>query len=69
MQNSNTQPKPKVSRGFLLTLGVLAVLAAISKPAIQWGKAQYDAYKASTTDLTATNTKYAYLRACLRSLG
>lgn len=53
--------RPKVSRGFLITVGVLAVLAIVGKPLMQWGKVQYDAYKASTTDLTASESKYQEL--------
>ncbi len=53
--------RPKVSRGFLITVGFLAILAVVGKPVLQWGKVQYDAYKASTTDLKASETKYQEL--------
>lgn len=58
MENSTPQSKPKVSRGFLVTLGILAVVVVGGKPSVQWAKSQYDAYKASNTDLTANDAKY-----------
>jgi hypothetical protein len=60
MKNSTQESKlkPKVSKGFLITIGIIAVLAVVGKPVLQWGKAKYDAYKASTTDLTASDAKY-----------
>jgi hypothetical protein len=58
---SKSIPRPKVSRGFLITVGILAILAVVGKPVLQWGKVQYDAYKASTTDLTASEPKYQEL--------
>jgi hypothetical protein len=57
----DTKSKPKLSRGFLVTLGVLALLAVVGKPLINFGKAQYDTYRASTTILTASDTKYKEL--------
>jgi hypothetical protein len=63
MQKSTTisKPKPKLSRGFLVTVGIIAVLAMIGKPMLKWGKLQYNAYKASTTILTASDAKYQEL--------
>jgi hypothetical protein len=69
MENSRleSKPKPKVSRGFLVTLGILAVIAVVGKPAAQWAKSQYDAYKASNTDLTANDAKYKEILAVIQA--
>lgn len=59
--------RPKVSKGFLISVGILAILAVVGKPVMQWGKFQYDAYKASITDLTASETKYQELRKVIQA--
>ncbi len=63
MDKSDTQskPKPRLSRGFLTTLGILSVLVVVGKPLTNWGKAQYEAYQASNTILTASEAKYKKL--------
>ncbi len=57
----------KVGKGFLITVGILAILALVGKPLMRLGKAQYDAYKASTTDLTASESKYQELRKIIQA--
>lgn len=59
--------RPKVSKGFLISVGILAILAVVGKPVMQWGKFQYDAYKASTTNLKASETKYQELRKVIQA--
>jgi len=63
MQKSTTssKPKPKLSRGFLVTVGIIAVLALTGKPILKWGKLEYNAYKASNTILTTSEAKYQEL--------
>jgi hypothetical protein len=52
----------KPSPSFLLSLGVLMVLAIVGKPLLRWAKAQYDSYRASTTPLVASDQVYQALR-------
>ncbi|PZO45085.1 MAG: hypothetical protein DCF19_00915 [Pseudanabaena frigida] len=58
---SQSTPKPILSRGFLITVGILAVLTAIAKPSSRWLKAQYDTLQANNTVLIANETKYKEL--------
>jgi len=62
---SLTQKRLQPSRGFLVTLGLLLVIALAGKPMIKWAKAQYDGYKASTTKLTASEIEYHRLLAII----
>jgi hypothetical protein len=57
----------KPSAGFLVTLGVLLVIAIVGKPTARWTKAKYDAYKANTTVLTASDTEYHRLLSLIQS--
>jgi hypothetical protein len=57
-------PNPKYLRpssGFLMALGVLLIAAIVAKPTARWARATYDTYKASTTELTASESEYRYL--------
>lgn len=62
---SLSQKRFRPSRGFLVTLGLLSVIALAGKPTSKWVKAKYDAYKASTTTLTASETEYHRLLAII----
>jgi hypothetical protein len=59
--DSQSTPKPILSRGFLVTVGILAVLAVIARPSARWIKAQYDTYQANNSVLTASENKYKEL--------
>ena len=58
---SQSTSKPILNRGFLVTLGILAVIAAIARPSARWVKAQYDTHRANNTSLTASENKYKEL--------
>jgi hypothetical protein len=55
-----------ISKGFLITLGILLPLAVMGKPASRWLKAQYDVYRGSTRSVTATPAMYRQLLAEIR---
>ena len=59
--------KIKPSVEFLVTVGVLLVIAIVGKPTARWAKATYDACKANTTILTASDTEYRRLLAIIQS--
>jgi hypothetical protein len=63
LSQKHFQPSPE----FLVTLGVLLVIALVGKPTAQWAKVTYDAYKANTTILTASDPEYRRLLALIRS--
>ncbi|MEA5477345.1 hypothetical protein VB774_06905 [Pseudanabaena galeata UHCC 0370] len=53
--------KPILNRGFIVTLGILAVIATMARPSARWVKAQYDIYQANNTVLTASENNYKEL--------
>jgi hypothetical protein len=59
--------KPFLNKGFLLTIGILAVVAVVARPLTRWGKAQYDAYKNSTTNLIASPNLHKEILATIQS--
>jgi hypothetical protein len=56
-----SQQRFRPSGGFLIALAVLLVSAIAAKPAAKWARATYDNYKASTTQLTASDEDYRRL--------
>jgi hypothetical protein len=61
------QKRFKPSSGFLVTLGILLVLAIAGKPTARWAKAKYDLYRANTTILTASDAEYHHLLAIIQA--
>jgi hypothetical protein len=59
--DSQSTPKPILNRGFLVIVGIVAVLAVVAKPSARWVKAQYDTYQANSTVLTASENKHREL--------
>ena len=53
--------KRRFSRVFLVALGTIAVLVVVARPAARWSKAQYDAYKNSTSRLLASQSQHRVL--------
>jgi hypothetical protein len=60
-QTRDSHKTIKFSRGFLITLGALVLIAALGKPVIRWLKAEYDAYRERNTTLTASVSDYQRL--------
>ncbi len=56
-----TQPRFKLSRSFLVTVGVLGVMTIGFKPTFKLARETYDNYKASTTALTMPESEYQLL--------
>lgn len=56
-----TQPRFKLSRDFLVIVGVVGVMAIGFKPAFKLARETYDNYKASTTTLTMPESEYQRL--------
>ena len=61
------QKRFKPSPPFLIALGILFFLAVAGKPIARRAKAKYDAYKARTTILTASEPEYRRLLSMVRA--
>lgn len=66
-QTKDSQKGIKFSFDFLITIGVLVILAAFAKPMIRWLKAEYDTYRERNTTLTASTSEYQRLLKIIQS--